>query len=151
MPFQKIVKNKAYFKRYQTQYRRRREGKTDYYARRRLVTQDFNKYNSPKRRLVVRFTNRDIVCQIVYSRIDGDHVIAAAYAHELPRYGIQFGLTNYAAGLFLSLSLSLLGVQLESTHCFRRVSSPVQTLPHTNPGRYKTTVVASLFLSKALQ
>lgn len=31
----KVVKNKAYFKRFQVKYRRRREGKTDYYARQR--------------------------------------------------------------------------------------------------------------------
>lgn len=97
MPFQKVIKNKAYFKRFQTKYRRRREGKTDYQQRLRLVIQDKRKYNSPKYRLVVRFTNRDCVCQIVYSRIDGDHVMAAAYSHELPRYGIKLGLTNYAA------------------------------------------------------
>lgn len=40
------------------------EGKTDYYARKRLVTQDKNKYNTPKYRFVVRFTNKDIVCQV---------------------------------------------------------------------------------------
>merc|ERR1719453_329088 len=33
MPFVKVVKNKAYFKRYQVKFRRRREGKTDYCAR----------------------------------------------------------------------------------------------------------------------
>jgi len=37
MGFVKIQKTKAYFKRYQTKYRRRREGKTDYYARKRMV------------------------------------------------------------------------------------------------------------------
>lgn len=40
------------------------EGKTDYYARKRLVTQDKNKYNTPKYRFVVRFTNKDITCQV---------------------------------------------------------------------------------------
>nr|P19949.2 RecName: Full=Large ribosomal subunit protein uL18; AltName: Full=60S ribosomal protein L5 [Oryctolagus cuniculus] len=45
--FVKVVKNKAYFKRYQVKFRRRREGKTDYYARKRLVIQDKNKYNTP--------------------------------------------------------------------------------------------------------
>jgi hypothetical protein len=30
--FVKIVKNKSYFKRFQVQYRRRREAKTDYYV-----------------------------------------------------------------------------------------------------------------------
>jgi len=38
MAFVKLVKNNAYYKRYQTAYRRRREGKTDYYARKRLIT-----------------------------------------------------------------------------------------------------------------
>ena len=50
MPFVKIVKNKAYFKRFQVKFRRRREGKTDYFARKRLVVQDKNKYNTPKYR-----------------------------------------------------------------------------------------------------
>lgn len=54
----RALKNKAYHKRYQTKWRRRREGKTDYYARRRLIAQDKRKYNSPKYRLVVRITNR---------------------------------------------------------------------------------------------
>ncbi|KAJ3272190.1 60S ribosomal protein L5 [Terramyces sp. JEL0728] len=82
------------------------EGKTDYYARKRLVVQAKNKYNTPKYRMVVRFTNKDIICQIVYSKIVGDIVLCAAYAHELPRYGISHGLTNwsaaYATGLLLA-------------------------------------------------
>jgi len=40
MGFVKVVKNKAYFKRFQVKFKRRREGKTDYYARKRLVVQD---------------------------------------------------------------------------------------------------------------
>ncbi|RAL11097.1 60S ribosomal uL18 domain-containing protein [Aspergillus homomorphus CBS 101889] len=97
LPFHKQVKNSAYYSRYQTKYRRRREGKTDYYARKRLITQAKNKYNAPKYRLVVRFTNRDVICQIVSSDITGDKVHAAAYSHELKRYGITNGLTNWAA------------------------------------------------------
>jgi len=106
MAFVKIIKNKAYFKRFQVKYRRRREGKTDYRARRRLVTQDKNKYNSPKYRLVVRFSNKDICAQIIYSRINGDYVMAAAYGHELPRYGVKAGLTNYASAYAVGLLLS---------------------------------------------
>jgi len=97
MGFVKVVKNKAYFKRYQVKFRRRREGKTDYFARKRLVVQDKNKYNTPKYRLIVRFTNKDIICQIAYARIQGDIIVCAAYSHELKKYGIQVGLTNYAA------------------------------------------------------
>jgi large subunit ribosomal protein L5e len=97
MGFVKIVKNKSYFKRFQVKYRRRREAKTDYYARKRLIVQDKNKYKTPKYRLVVRITNRDVIAQIVAADLTHDVVLAAAYAHELPRYGIKHGLTNYSA------------------------------------------------------
>jgi large subunit ribosomal protein L5e len=97
MPFHKLVKNSAYYSRYQTKYKRRQQGKTDYYARKRLITQAKNKYNAPKYRLVVRFTNKDIICQIVTSEISGDKVFVSAYAHELKAYGIEHGLTNWAA------------------------------------------------------
>lgn len=95
--FVKVVKNKPYFKRYQVKFRRRREGKTDYRARKRLITQDKNKYNSPKYRLVVRFTNSQVICQIAYAEIDGDKIMCAAYSSELARYGLKVGLKNYAA------------------------------------------------------
>lgn len=97
MGFVKVVKNKQYFKRYQVKFKRRREGRTDYQARKRLIFQDKNKYNTPKYRLIVRLSNRDITCQIAYARIEGDRIVCAAYSHELPRYGVKVGLTNYAA------------------------------------------------------
>lgn len=97
MGVQKIVKTKSYYKRYQVKMRRRRSCKTDYQARRTMIVQDCNKYNTPKFRLVVRVTNKDIIAQLVAARVAGDDVIAAAYAHELPRYGVKAGLTNYAA------------------------------------------------------
>eukprot|EP00092_Neocalanus_flemingeri_P019407 GFUD01021021.1.p1 GENE.GFUD01021021.1~~GFUD01021021.1.p1 ORF type:complete len:297 (-),score=84.81 GFUD01021021.1:130-1020(-) len=106
MPFVKIVKNKAYFKRFQVKFRRRREGKTDYFARKRLVVQDKNKYNTPKYRMIVRSSNTDICCQIAYARLEGDIVICAAYSHELPRYGVKVGLTNYAASYCTGLLLA---------------------------------------------
>jgi len=106
MPFVKVVKNKAYFKRYQVKYRRRREGKTDYFARKQLCVQDKNKYNTPKYRMVVRFSNKDICCQIAYAKIEGDEIVCAAYAHELPRYGVKVGLTNYAAAYCTGLLLA---------------------------------------------
>jgi len=71
-----------------------------------LITQAKNKYNAPKYRLVVRFTNRDIVTQIVSSEIGGDKVFSAAYAHELKAYGITHGLTNWAAAYATGLLLA---------------------------------------------
>lgn len=131
--FVKVVKNKQYFKRYQVKFKRRREGKTDYYARKRLTVQDKNKYNTPKYRLIVRISNKNITCQVIcyiknklyfkrfristsiiilffqqvaYSRIEGDKIVCAAYSHELPRYGVKIGLTNYAAAYCTGLLLA---------------------------------------------
>jgi len=106
MGFVKVVKNKAYFSRFQVKYRRRREGKTDYQARRHLIIQDKNKYNSPKYRFIVRFTNTDVICQIAYAKLTGDVIMTAAYSHELPGYGIPVGLTNYAAAYSTGLLLA---------------------------------------------
>jgi len=106
MGFVKVVKNKAYFKRFQVKFKRRREGKTDYYARKRLVVQEKNKYNTPKYRMIVRFSNKDICCQIAYAKLCGDIVVTAAYSHELPRYGVKVGLTNYAAAYCTGLLLA---------------------------------------------
>jgi large subunit ribosomal protein L5e len=97
MAFQKVVKTKAYYKRYQVRFRRRREGKTDYYARRRLIQQDKNKYNTKKYRFVVRRTNKRIICQFIYATIQGDRVLSSADSFELKRFGLDTGLTNYAA------------------------------------------------------
>jgi len=108
MGFVKVVKNKAYFKRFQVKFRRRREGKTDYQARRRLTLQDKNKYNTPKYRLVVRFTNKDIICQVIYATLKGDRVLCMAHSQELKeqRYGLNVGLTNYAAAYCTGLLLA---------------------------------------------
>ncbi|KAH3902277.1 probable 60S ribosomal protein L5 [Saccharomycodes ludwigii] len=106
MAFNAHIKTSAYSSRYQTPFRRRREGKTDYYQRKRLVTQHKAKYNTPKYRLVVRFTNKDIICQIISSTIVGDVVLAAAYSHELPKYGIEHGLTNWAAAYATGLLIA---------------------------------------------
>jgi len=95
--FVKVQKNRAYFSRYQVKFRRRREGKTDYRQRKRLCAQDKNKYQSPKYRLVVRFTNTQVICQIAYALIDGDRILAQATSRELARYGPKVGLKNYAA------------------------------------------------------
>jgi large subunit ribosomal protein L5e len=69
MGFIKVVKNKAYYKRYQVKYRRRRANKTDYKARVAMVNQDKNKYQTPKYRLVVRIVRGYAVCGSGYATI----------------------------------------------------------------------------------
>jgi len=125
MPFTKLVKNSAYYSRYQTKYKRRRQGKTDYYARKRLITQAKNKYGAPKYRMVVRFTNRDIITQIVTAEISGDKVLACAYSHELKRYGITHGLTNWAAAYATGLLLARRALsKLDLDEDFKGVEEP---------------------------
>jgi len=106
MPFVKVVKNKSYFKTYQVKLRRRREGRTDYRQRHKLITQDKNKYQSHKYRLVVRFSNRYVQCQIVYAEISGDKVLCSAHSRELAKYGLSVGLKNYAAAYCTGLLLA---------------------------------------------
>jgi len=106
MGFIKVVKNTAYFKRYQVKFKRRRQCKTDYHARKRLIIQDKNKYKTPKYRFVVRITNKDIVCQIFSADLTHDVCMMAAYSHELPRYGVKIGLTNYSAAYCTGLLLA---------------------------------------------
>jgi large subunit ribosomal protein L5e len=92
-----------------------------------LILQDKNKYNSPKYRLVVRFSNTEVTAQVAFATIDHDEILAAAYSHELERYGAPIyaggkkgGLKNYpaayATGLLLArrlLSLEKIGLDKE--------------------------------------
>ena len=115
-------------------YKRRRTGKTDYTARKKLTTQAKNKYNAPKYRLVVRFTKRDIICQIVTSEITGDKVFVAAYAHELKRYGVNHGLTNWAAAYCTGLLIARRALnKLELDDTFAGVEEPDGEFSITEP------------------
>ena len=93
----KVIKNASYFSRFQTKYRRRREAKTDYVQRTQLIQQDKTKYGAAKYRLVARITNTKVIAQIVVAHLDHDETLCQANSVELKRYGIQFGLSNYAA------------------------------------------------------
>ena len=73
------------------------EGKTDFYARKRLINQEKNKYFTPKFRLVVRFTNRDIIAQIVSAKIVGDEV-HQFMPHAPNRCGVPVAVVNLLSG-----------------------------------------------------
>ena len=64
------------------------------------------RYNTPKYRFVVRFTNTKVVCQIAYASVAGDVVVASAESKELEKFGIKFGFTNYAAAYATGLLLA---------------------------------------------
>lgn len=106
MPFVKTTKTNAYFKRFQTQFRRRRECKTDYYARKRMCIQDLNKYGTPKYRLVARISNTRVTAQVVYSTTQGDHTLGTAHSQELKKWGLTTGFTSYAAAYATGLLMA---------------------------------------------
>jgi large subunit ribosomal protein L18 len=92
---------------YRVPLRRRREGKTDYQARKALVL-------SRTPRLVARGTLKNFVAQIVVAKPEGDEVLAAAHSRELKKYGWKAPTGNvpaaYLTGLLCGLKAKAKGV-----------------------------------------
>jgi len=76
--------------RYFVAFRRRREGRTDYHARHKLVV-------SERPRMVVRKTNKHIICQLVTAHMDGDRTHISANSSELKKFGYEGSLNNTPA------------------------------------------------------
>jgi large subunit ribosomal protein L18 len=70
----------AHGSRYKLAFKRRREGKTDYRARKNLIGLD-------KSRLVVRITNKHTIAQIINVKMDGDETVVSAHSNELKKMG----------------------------------------------------------------
>lgn len=82
---------------YNVPYRRRREGKTDYHRRKKLLI-------SGLPRLVARKTNKHIIAQIVEASIEGDRVLASAHSSELrKKFGWLGSLKNLPAAYLTGL------------------------------------------------
>jgi len=80
-------------------FRRRREGKTNYSRRMKLL-------KSGKPRLVIRKTNKYIIAQIVKSKEAQDFVIAYANSKELAKFGWQHGFKNVPAAYLTGFLLA---------------------------------------------
>ena len=102
----KKIKTRSFHSRFQVKWRRRREGKTNYYSRKKLLLQDKQKYNVAKYRLVVRFSKKNILCQLIYSRLEGDFVISSSYSRNLPNIGLPLINNNYSTSYINGLYLS---------------------------------------------
>jgi len=94
---------------YRVQLRRRREGKTDYQARKALVM-------SGKPRLVTRASLKNINVQIAIAKPHGDEVLAAANSRELSKkYGWKAPTGNvssaYLTGYLTGLKAKAAGVK----------------------------------------
>jgi large subunit ribosomal protein L18 len=94
---------------YRVAFRRRREGKTNYRARRALVL-------SKSPRLVVRLTLKHAIVQIVEAEAVGDKVVVSAHSRELAKnYGWLSGGGNvpaaYLTGLLCGFKAKAKGVK----------------------------------------
>ena len=93
---------------YRVKLRRRREGKTDYQARKALVI-------SRRPRLVTRTALKNMNVQIIIAKIQGDEVLAAANSRELAKtYGWKAPTGNipaaYLTGYLCGLKAKAKGV-----------------------------------------
>jgi large subunit ribosomal protein L18 len=88
-------------------FRRRRDGKTDYYKRSKMVVAD-------RPRMVVRKTNRHIIVQLVTAELIGDRTLAAANSGELMKYGYTGSASSTPAAFLTGM---LLGVRALNAGC----------------------------------
>ena len=80
----------AHSSRYKLAFKRRKEGKTDYKARLKLIGQN-------KHRVIVRLSNKHIIAQVVTTKTEGDQTLVAVNSKELERLGWKAGGKNISA------------------------------------------------------
>jgi large subunit ribosomal protein L18 len=95
--------------RYCVQFRRRREGKTNYKSRKALVL-------SGKPRLVTRIALKNVIVQIITAKPHGDEVLVSAHSKELAKtYGWKASRKNlsaaYLTGLLCGLKAKSKGIK----------------------------------------
>ncbi|MBL7100886.1 MAG: 50S ribosomal protein L18 [Nanoarchaeota archaeon] len=81
-------------------FRRKREGKTDYKKRLRLLA-------SGKPRLVVRKTNKNVIVQLVQFNPESDKIVVSAHTNRLKKYGWKGANRNIPASYLTGLLCGL--------------------------------------------
>ena len=90
--------------RYFVPFRRRREGKTDYYKRSSLVVAE-------QPRMVVRKTNRHIIVQWSRQSLQVTVTLSAAHSGELAQYGYTGSASNTCAAFLTGYALRGQGIE----------------------------------------
>ena len=95
-------------KTFTVQFRRKREGKTNYKKRLKLLL-------SKKIRLVIRLSLMDVSCQLIEFHPEGDRVVAAAHSRALKKLGWKFHNGNipsaYLTGYLLGARAKEKGIK----------------------------------------
>jgi len=84
----------AHGSRYKVAFKRRKEGKTDYGARLKLIELD-------KLRMVVRITNSHVISQIIKVAPEGDKTVISAHSNEIKKMG-WLGSTKNSSAAYLT-------------------------------------------------
>ena len=89
------------------QYKRKREGRTDYKKRLKMLVSGIP-------RMVIRRTNKNIIVQIVDYSENGDHVIVTANSSDLKKHGWKYATGNlpaaYLTGMLAAQNAKTKGV-----------------------------------------
>jgi large subunit ribosomal protein L18 len=100
------VSNLATGPRYKVAFRRRREGRTNYHVRYRLIL-------SKKPRVVVRKSNENMIIQLVVAEMTGDKTLLTVTSKELEQFGFAHHKGNlpsaYLTGLLFGKKMQALG------------------------------------------
>jgi large subunit ribosomal protein L18 len=101
------VNNLATGPRYRVPFRRRREGKTNYHVRYKLIL-------SKKPRVVVRKSNASTTLQLVMAEQTGDKTLLTVNSRQLQDFGYTFSKSNlpaaYLTGLLFGKKMLALGL-----------------------------------------
>jgi len=85
-------------KTYTVKFRRKRQGKTNYKQRIKLLA-------SAKIRLIVRKTLNNMILQLVEFHPEGDKVVASAHSNELKKHGWKLSTSNIPAAYLTGVLL----------------------------------------------
>jgi large subunit ribosomal protein L18 len=96
--------------RWRVQFRRKREGKTDYRHRLRLL-------RSGKPRLVTRISLKHVTAQFVRATTSGDLTIASAYSKELEKPGWKGHTANTPAAYLVGLLCGYRALKAGAKEC----------------------------------
>lgn len=106
--------------RWRVQFRRKREGKTDYKERLRLL-------RSGKPRFVVRSSLKHITVQVIQAQAAGDFTIAAAHSKELRKLGWKGHTSNTPSAYLVGLLCGYRAIEAGVKECVLDLGMHVPT------------------------
>jgi large subunit ribosomal protein L18 len=96
--------------RYRIQFRRKREGKTDYRHRLKLL-------RSGKPRLVTRISLKHVIAQVIRATPTGDMTLASAHSKQLEKFGWKCHTSNIPAAYLVGLLCGYRAVKADVKEC----------------------------------